>query len=472
MCGIIGQVSSSPNEAHNTAGLKAIAHRGPDASGSQYLLCGSSTVWLGHSRLSILDLSEAGAQPMQSQNGRWWVSFNGELYNHLDIRSELSASWVGTSDTETLVEALAAFGLEATISKLNGMFAFAALDTIQNELYLVRDPFGIKPLYMHRSVNHFSFCSEIKGLFALGVRTQIDLSGLDSFLTLRYTPSPQTLLSDIQRLAPGHVHTLNLRTFKTSTKPYISATQSRFMGSFDDAVAAYKEQVQEAVQRQLLADVPVGLLLSGGIDSALIAAMAKDVGSELMGFTVGFGNQHSECEISSAEHTAKVLSLPHRYIQVDPESLWGVTAKVVHAVEEPLGTNSILPMWYLVTLARQDVTVVLTGQGSDEPWGGYRRYQLELMRERIPQTMLRLMNKVPIEGLNPWLPSHVMRGLRALPKRETIERFVATYELFTPSERRRLTGRSAAAEAFQSIESWMDWQSDNRPLAEQMMRRL
>lgn len=468
MCGVAGLLQRSGGSWDADGVLAQIAHRGPDAQGAEHLPCGDVDVWLGHTRLSILDLSEAGAQPMASRDGRWWIAFNGEVYNHQDVRAGLPGPFRGHSDTESIVESLSTRGVAATLPMLNGMYAFAALDRQARRLYLARDPFGIKPLYYHHSTHRLAFASEIGALRAMGVEAALDADALQTFLTLRYTPSPQTLLQGVSRLAPGHLLTYDLDTHDVTVRCFARPQAERFEGSLDDAVAAYEDALRGAVSRQLLSDVPVGLLLSGGIDSALIAAMARDAGRVLTGFTVGFGQGHDECEIDDAAHTARVLGMPHRYVTVDPDKLWGALPDIVASVEEPLGTTSVMPMWYLVQAAREEVTVVLTGQGSDEPWGGYRRYQQELLRSLAPWPLWRSLKRLPTSQR---LPDPIRRGLRSLPVRNTARRFVETYTLFDEAERHRLTGSSSSGAARQRVQQWLDWQqAGDRPIAEQQLR--
>ena len=467
MCGLAGLVSSRHRSIDIEAVLSRIAHRGPDAQGSQHTRCAGADVWLGHTRLSILDLSEAGAQPMESRDGRWLLSFNGEVYNHQSVRDGLSGPFRGHSDTESIVESLSQRGLEATLEMLNGMYAFAALDREAQALHLVRDPFGIKPLYYHEDDSGLRFASELGAVMEMGVSAELDLGALQTFLTLRYTPSPDTLLHNIHRLAPGHLLTHSLRTGHSRTRCFIRPQAGRFEGSLEDAIQAYEDELRGAISRQLLSDVPVGLLLSGGIDSALIAAMAKELGRDLTGFTVGFGQGHSECEISDAAHTAQVLGLPHRSVTIDEEQLWSSLPQIVSAVEEPLGTTSIMPMWSLVAAAREEVTVVLTGQGSDEPWGGYRRYQQELLRQLAPPLVWRGVQRLPRPER---LPDPIRRGLRSIPIRNTAKRFVEAYTLFDADTRRRLTGSDSDGAARERVAQWLAWQGGDHPIAEQQLR--
>lgn len=384
MCGIVGAVNIKFGES----ALVSLRHRGPSGQGIEHISVRDTFVTLGHTRLSILDLSVAGHQPMQSRDGRWWVTFNGEIYNHLDLRPSLPGPFRGHSDTETLVELIAQQGVDKTLPALNGMFAFAALDTLHGKLYLARDPFGVKPVYFAKNREEFAFASEVRTLHQLGIPSAINDQGLRQFLTLRYTPSDVTLWEGVHRLQPGHVLCLDLASAVFNIRCYIEPTADHFHGSFDDAIEAYREALSAAIRRQLLSDVPVGILLSGGVDSALVAAMAKDAGRDLPCFAVGFGEGHAECEIDDAAETARVLGLPFYQVLTTPGQLKDSLPAIVRAVEEPLGTTSIMPMWHLVQRARQDVTVVLTGQGSDEPWGGYFRYQVELVRRLLPLPLL------------------------------------------------------------------------------------
>ncbi|WP_168772450.1 asparagine synthase (glutamine-hydrolyzing) [Pseudomonas sp. A-1] len=456
--------------------MSSLQHRGPDGHGLEVVNCANRTVRLAHARLSILDLSPAGHQPMQSRDRRWWVTFNGEIYNHLELRKMLPGPFRGHSDTETLVELIAAHGVASALRRLNGMFAFAALDTLKGKLFLARDPFGIKPLYFVNTDEKLVFASEVRavksalqsaGLPAPG----LDRSVLQQFLTLRYTPSPFTLWQGVERLAPGHLLSFDLNSGTSSQTCFVQATSERFTGTMEEAIETYQSKLSQAVERQLLSDVPVGILLSGGIDSALVAAMAKGAGILAPCFTVGFGGGHRECEIDDAAHTARVLGLPFNKVLITPEHLRSSLPSIVKSIEEPLGTTSVMPMWELVRRAREDVTVVLTGQGTDEPWGGYYRYQVELLRNivgwpalwRAGGAMLSFWKRKP-EALE--------RGFRSLSAGESVSQIIEAACLFTAAERETLTGLTDDGGASEQLGHWLQWLAPAPCLsgAERMMR--
>jgi asparagine synthase (glutamine-hydrolysing) len=460
MCGIAGVTGRGvQNEAGLKESLRRLAHRGPDSFGQQRLESRGQSLWFGATRLAILDLSPAGHQPMASRDGRWWVTFNGEIYNHLDLRKQLNLDWRGHSDTETLVECIAAWGLEGTLSRLNGMFAFGALDVAAGRLYLARDPFGVKPLYYSLSNGGgLAFSSEIKSLLPLVDKPpqKLDVQAFRAFLTIRFVPSPSTLLEGIKRLPPGHFLMRELGTGHDDLQCYARYPSERFRGTLDDAVEAYYALLSQAVKRQLLSDVPLGVFLSGGVDSGLVAALAAEQVGKLPCYTVGFGPGHDECELADAAHTAAVLGLEHHPVTVTAEDLWNAFENCVAAVEEPLGTTSVLLMWHLAQRARKDVTVVLTGQGSDEPWGGYCRYQAELWRDRIPfPSLLALLG--PVLRHLPGVPEFLDRAAASIPVADRAQRFEQTYALFFPSMRRQLTGTSESGCAADAIRYWLNW---------------
>jgi asparagine synthase (glutamine-hydrolysing) len=471
MCGIFGAVASPSIELNVEAGLAALRHRGPDSEGMTSEELHGRRIVFGHTRLAILDLSPAGHQPMASRDGRWLLSYNGEAYNHLALRHDLIMNFRGHSDTETLAECLAAHGLDATLARLDGMFAFAALDRIEGKLHLVRDAFGIKPVYYTMlPQGGIAFASEARSLMALtGLTPQADADALQCFLTLRFVPSPRTLWRGIHRLPAGHRLSFDLATGETELTRYIDPVAERYAGSRSDAVERYHELLGEAVDRQLLSDVPVGILLSGGIDSALVAALAKEKGRPLPCYTVGFGANHKECEVEDARGTAEALGLPFVAVNVAPQDLMATLDQVIGSLEEPIVSTSALAIWHLIGRMRQDVTVALSGQGSDEPWGGYTRYQNEVLRRLLPSpSMAGWVGRAM--GSYGKLPEAMQRALRSLPIESPAERFREAYALFTAGQRQSLTGRADDGNALGDIDYWLDWsRNTGREPVEAMM---
>lgn len=457
MCGIVGTIGYVPGALDGAQALAALGHRGPDGSGEHSYRSQDVEVWFGHTRLSILDLTPAGAQPMTSRDGRWWVTFNGEIYNHQDLRRDLDVAWRGHCDTETLVEAISAWGLHETLRRLNGMFAFAAGDVVTGEVHLARDPFGIKPLYYTRLGKAVAFSSEVRSLIkVVKQRYRIAPEALQTFLSLRFVPSPQTLLEGVHRVPPGHYVTIDVKASSAQIERYVEPATSRFRGSVEDAVEQYHGLLVKAVERQMLSDVPLGVFLSGGIDSALVAAIAARHAADIPCFSVGFGPGFPECELHEAEASAAALGLRMIPVRVTPDHLWSVFKDCISSIEEPLGTTSMLPMWCLARDAREAVTVVLTGQGSDEPWGGYRRYQAELLRN-LPLVQLVARSSFPILRQFPRAPEFLVRAVDSIPISDTRVRFEREYCLFNSVQRAAITGRGDCGSAVADISYWLDW---------------
>jgi asparagine synthase (glutamine-hydrolysing) len=303
-----------------------------------------------------------------------------------------------------------------------------------------------------------------------GAGDGIDRQAMQLYLTLRYVPSPMTLWKGIKRLAPGYVLCLDLENGRQLQWCYVKPEDRRFIGDQNLAIEEYGRQLHEAIERQLLSDVPVGLLLSGGIDSALIAAVAKQAGQALPCFSVGFGSNHSECELADAEQTANTLELPFSRVQVTSEQLLESLPDIVNAVEEPMGTTSVMPMWFLIEHTRKSVKVVLTGQGSDEPWGGYRRYQMELVRRLLPSTRFWGLLDAGANVFAP-LPEIIERGLRSLPVVGIAQRAVEACALFSSTDRQLLTGDAGDGGALIATKSWYQWlDATGCSAAEKMMR--
>jgi len=394
MCGIVGlidpgrQLDDETLAAQVIAMRDGLAHRGPDDAG--VMIEPSLRLALGHRRLTIVDLTHAGFQPMTSACGRFAIVYNGEVYNADELRSTLPhLRWRGHSDTEALLEYLAAKGPEG-IGDLNGMFAFALLDRVRRELILARDRFGQKPLcYTSDGAGRFAFASEVSALRALPwFDASIDREPLAAYLLLQYVHQPRSIHPGTMKLPPGCWMRVRLapkllveeprRWFDWSPHAETDGPDdSRDVESMLDELDAL---LTAAVRRRLMSDVPLGVLLSGGVDSALIAsAMRRLVDTPVRSFSIGFEGS-GESEHLEARQAAATIGTMHHDEVLKPDIL-DLLPTIAASLDEPLGDSSCLPTWLLARLARRSVKVVLSGDGGDELFGGYQRYA-DTLREQ------------------------------------------------------------------------------------------
>ena len=423
MCGFAGFFSESCSESADTARMRlirmndTIIHRGPDSVG--YWLDASMGVALGHRRLAIVDLSPAGAQPMISTCGRYVIAFNGEIYNHLQLRCELETSslgqtWHGHSDTETLLAGLSAWGIQDMVERCIGMFAFAVWDKKTQTLTLGRDRVGEKPLYYgwqglgENAV--FLFGSEIKALKAHpSFAADIDRDVLCLFLRHNYIPAPYSIYHGIQKLPPGCLLTVKKKQRELKVTRYWSLVDvakagcfAPFTGSAEQAVDALEILLKSAVSQQMMADVPLGAFLSGGVDSStVVALMQAQSDRPVKTFTIGF-NEECYNEAVHAKAVAMHLGTDHTELYVTPQQALDVIPQLPSLYCEPFSDSTQIPNFLVSHLARQRVTVSLSGDAGDELFCGYNRYMLTK----------RLWNKLsylPL-GFREW----VARGLMAL----------------------------------------------------------
>lgn len=366
-----------------------IAHRGPDDTG--LWVDGAAGVTLGHRRLSILDLSPAGHQPMVSASGRYVIAFNGEIYNHFDLRTELEKAgaggtapilWRGHSDTETLLAGFERWGMEATLKKSVGMFAIALWDRESRTLSLARDRLGEKPLYYGWQGETFLFGSELKALKAHpAFRAEIDRGALTLFLRHNTIPSPYSIYQGIHKLPPGTYLQLHAGHNELQPVAYWSARsvaeagqRNLFRGSDAEAAAELERLLGQAVGGQMMADVPLGAFLSGGIDSTtVVALMQAQSARPVKTFTIGF-NEVGYNEAEHAHAVARHLGCEHTELYVTPQDAIDVIPSLATIYDEPFADSSQIPTCLVSRLARQHVTVSLSGDGGDELFGGYNRY--------------------------------------------------------------------------------------------------
>jgi len=379
MCGIAGFADLSASHGRTLdadrqrvkAMCDVMRHRGPDDEGFHV----EPRVSLGMRRLSIIDLT-TGHQPIRNEDGTITVVFNGEIYNYRELRGELEAAghrFSTSSDTETIVHGYEEWG-ERVFSRLRGMFAVALWDGRTRTLLVARDRAGIKPLYYAEAAGRLFFGSEAKCVLANPeVDRRLDVAALDHFLAYQYTPRDRSIFRGIAKLRPGHL--LRVRDGRVSTEQYWALPASpAFTGDEDDALGELRRVLAEAVRSHMIADVPLGAFLSGGIDSSLVVAlMAEASPRPVKTFSIGF-DEASYDELPHARRVAQHLGTDHHEFVVRPDAL-GILDRVVWHFDEPFADPSAIPTWYVSEMARRHVTVVLSGDGGDELFGGYTRYQ-------------------------------------------------------------------------------------------------
>ena len=431
MCGLLGSINKDISDDI----LSLIKHRGPDDTGVVKLSIDSDELFFGHVRLAIQDLSEAGHQPMYSQCGDYIMIFNGEIYNHSNLRETLDKlRFKGSSDTETIVNYLAKFGVDS-VTRFNGIFSFCFMDIKQKKLYLVRDRYGVKPMYFCNNAESFIYSSEIRPIRKLNL-TRLDKVSLATLLKLRYNAAPTTLYKEIKKLHPGHILEYDLKNKKFDIRTFISPSYINKNVRFDAAMKKYGELFEQAVRRQLLADVEVGVLLSGGIDSALVAYYAQKYSDKpIRTFTIGFEEHDDSDETEDARETAKILGTDHYEVKITNGEFENFFKNCIDIVEEPLGTTSIIPMYFLNKLVFDNqVKVVLTGQGADEPLGGYKKYQGELFSRKYPRFIFNILK--PISKFIKNEP--IYRAVNSLGEKDIIKRFELISTLFSDDDIKKL----------------------------------
>ena len=405
MCGIAGfmdlerRSGSQELEALGRAMAATLNHRGPDAHG--VWSDAEAGIVFGHTRLAIVDLSAAGAQPMVSSCGACVITYNGEIYNAAELKPELEASgrrFKGHSDTEVLVEAIAEWGLPATVERLIGMFAFAVWDRRTRRLSLVRDRLGIKSLYWGRQNGRLVFASELKALEVLpGWQPELNQDALAAFMRLAYVPSPHSIYRGIHKLEPGHIAVVDAGgNVETSAFWSLAEAVERGQASpfeFDDAEAcdALETLLGDAVGRRLVADVPLGAFLSGGIDSSVVAAMMRaKSNAAVRTYSIGFKEQGFD-EAPHARAVAAHLGTEHTELYVSPGEAQDVIPALPSIYDEPFADSSQLPTYLLSKLTREHVTVALSGDGGDELFAGYTRHRFARIASKVPAPVGRVL---------------------------------------------------------------------------------
>ena len=403
MCGIAGiwrldGAAADDLAAQSRAMTDAIAYRGPDGDG--HWIDAEAGIALGHRRLAIIDLTPTGAQPMASADGRVLITYNGELYNRDEMAAELDLPWRGTSDTEVLVEAIAKFGIDGALTRANGLFAFAAFDRASRTLHLARDRLGIKPLYWTRQGGTLAFASELKALRAVaGLRFTVDPGAVASYLRYACVPAPGTIFGEVAKLASGHRveasrANVTVRRYWDLADIARRAQQDCDRRDESEIVEELDGLLADAVRRQMVSDVPLGAFLSGGIDSSTVVALMQRAASRpVKTFSIGFSERGFD-EAACAKAVARHLGTDHTELVLSAADAQSIIPQLPTIYDEPFADSSQLPTFLVSRLARRDVTVALSGDGGDEVFGGYVRYQgiarLAGATRRVPRPLLRL----------------------------------------------------------------------------------
>ncbi len=381
MCGLVGIASRQPvpDRTWLACGCDALSHRGPDDAGEWWSQDGR--VGLAHRRLAIIDLSPAGHQPMSDSTGAFSIVFNGEIYNFTELRSELAAKGAvfrSHSDTEVILAAYREWGTDC-LSRFNGMFAFALYDAQRQFMFLARDRAGEKPLFYYHANGTLRFASELKGLLAdAALPRRINPQALDCYLAMGYVPGDRCMLEGFHKLPPAHAMSFNLNTGETrvwrywqlpeldSVEPQVRVDEAALLDELESLL-------EDAVRRQLVADVPVGVLLSGGVDSSLVTAMAVRASSKVKTFTIRFPGHDKLDETEHARLIARHFDTEHVELEAQPTTA-DILTRLARQFDEPIVDSSMIPTFLVSQLVRQHCTVALGGDGGDELFGGYGHY--------------------------------------------------------------------------------------------------
>ena len=398
MCGIIG--FNYEDKDFLRKALNITNHRGPDSSGTY----SDKEVSLGHNRLSIIDLSKSGSQPMSNEDNTIWIVFNGEIYNFKHLRKDLEKkhSFKSNTDTEVLIHLYEEYGIEM-VNKIWGMFAFCIYDSKRGKLFLARDRVGIKPIYYYFNNKKFIFCSEIKGILENEeIPRDLNLSPISSFLTFRANTQEDTFFKKIKKIMPGHYLIYDLKTNKASTKKYWDIPNYSENKSQSCLLKELKNLLDDSVNIRLMSDVPFGAYLSGGIDSGtVVSLMSKHHPNPIKTFSVGF-EEEEHSEVEEARFLAEKLNTDHHELLIKENSVKKLP-DIIYQLDEPMSDPTSIPIYFLSQYAKKYCTVILTGEGADEIFAGYPQYKfmkihnnfLKLFPSQLKKTMPKIISKSP-----------------------------------------------------------------------------
>ena len=455
MCGICGHIKIASDEPVDQNTIRRMAqtifHRGPDDDGYFF----DRSLGFGFRRLSIIDLS-GGHQPMSDAEESVWLVFNGEIYNYKELRAELESlghKFRTSSDTEVIIYGYKQWGNDV-FNHLNGMFGVAIWDVKKKKLIVARDAMGIKLIYYKIADGKLNFGSEIRPVLAADEsRPQVDPAAVNLFLRFRYTPSPLTIFQGVRKLAPGSM--LVVENGKCREERWYNFRPEPFakMPSDRDATEELFQLYRAAVKQHLLADVPVGILLSGGLDSGLLLALMNEHGRDWPAYTIGYGKNFADDELVDAAESASLLGARHHQVMLDQEEFEKSLPNIVRFLEEPVASSSVVPMYFVCQRARQDVKVVLLGQGPDELFGGYKRHlgvHYGSLWRGLPKGLQALTAALVAK-----LPRNEMlkRGVHSLGIADRLERYQNVFSL-VPGETVDGLFRDAGAQTSGLVDYW------------------
>ncbi len=379
MCGITGifpfNIAGRLHMINLSKATHSLTHRGPDAFGTHI----DESIGLGHRRLSIIDLSEDANQPMKDESERYIIIFNGEIYNYKELRKELESKGVGfrtQSDTEVLLQCFIQYGSEM-LQKLNGFFAFAIFDCQKEELFVARDRFGIKPLYYLYDEDKFLFASELQSIISFGIEKKMDLESLYTYFQLNYIPAPDTIFQNIKMLMPGNYmwvrkQEMEIHPFYQIDYNEVSVENNNL--TYEQQKEKLSELIDTSVRRRLVADVPVGTFLSGGIDSSVITGIAKKYKNDLHTFSIGYSDEPYFDETKYANLVAKKFGTEHTVFSLSKKEIEDELFHVLENIDQPFADSSAIPVYILSKRTREHITVALSGDGADELFSGYNKH--------------------------------------------------------------------------------------------------
>jgi asparagine synthase (glutamine-hydrolysing) len=446
MCGIAGIVSKTGEklESRLKPMIEAQAHRGPDAWG----VWSDERCALGHRRLSIIDLSESGRQPMSNARGDIQITFNGEIYNFQRLRRELEGYghiFRTRTDTEAIIYAYEQWGVDC-LAKLRGMFAFGIWDRRRRRLFLARDRVGKKPLFYAQFGDRFLFASELQGILAArDVPREADPQAIDAYLSYGYVPAPHTAFKGVYKLPPAHYLSLDLKqtSFEKRIERYWSLDYGpKIRIGEGEACEILREKMTEAVRLRMISDVPLGAFLSGGVDSSVVVGlMAKLSGAKVKTFSIGF-NEAAYNETAHARRIAERWGTDHHEFIVEADAL-SILPKLVRHYGEPYADSSAIPTFYVAQMTRRHVTVALNGDGGDESFAGYERYLANYLAERmqaIPGMAMaaRALSRIIPDSINPKSRARQARRFLAVASQPMAERYPRWLKTFQDEAKTRI----------------------------------